>query len=137
MGFFKALIVEDNSHFRHTLRDILSSQFPYMAIEEAEDGKDALQKVDTILPDLVFMDINLPGESGLQLTRKIKTKHPEIVVIVLTSYDLPEYEEAAFQYGANFFMIKGLSQKEEMLALVESILKDSGFSLNGCQGERP
>ena len=133
MSPFKTLIVEDNVSFRQTLLEILAARFPFMSIEEAGDGDEALQKVDLFLPDLVFMDIKLPGENGLQLTQKIKAKHSEIVIIVLTSYDFPEYREAAFQYGANHFMVKGLSTNEEILALVESILEDSGFGTNGSE----
>lgn len=136
MGLFKALIVEDNIHFRQTLRDILSNQFPFMIIEEAEGGKEALEKVETFLPELIFMDIKLPGESGLRLTQKIKSNHPEIMVIILTSYDLPEYREAAFQFGANYFIIKGSAQNGEILTLVESILKDSGFAIDGSEVRR-
>jgi DNA-binding NarL/FixJ family response regulator len=133
MGIFKTLIVEDNAAFRITLLDILSAQFPSIAIEEAADGKEALQKVDSFQPHLIFMDIRLPGENGLHLTQKIKTKYPEVVIIVLTSYDLPEYREAAYRYGANYFMIKGSSTNQEILALVESILKESGFTLSAAR----
>jgi DNA-binding NarL/FixJ family response regulator len=129
MGIFKTLIVEDNASFRNTLLDILSAQFPSIAIEEAADGKEALQKVDSFQPHLIFMDIRLPGENGLLLTQKIKTKYPEVVIIILTSYDLPEYREAAYRYGANYFIVKGSSTNQEILALVESILKESGFTL--------
>jgi DNA-binding NarL/FixJ family response regulator len=133
MGLFKTLIVEDNASFRNTLLDILSAQFPSIAIEEAGDGKEALEKVDSFQPHLIFMDIKLPGESGLHVTQKIKTKHPEIVIIILTSYDLPEYREAAYRYGANYFIVKGSSTNREILSLVESISKESGFSLSASQ----
>jgi DNA-binding NarL/FixJ family response regulator len=137
MRSFKTLLVEDNASFRHTLFDILSTQFPSIAIEEAADGKEALQKIESTLPNLVFMDIKLPGENGLQLTQKIKAKYPKLIIIVLTSYDLPEYREAAYQYGANYFIVKGLSTNEEILALVRSILKDSGFTPNGSKEKNP
>ena len=134
---FKTLIVEDNVSFRQTLLEILTARFPSMSIEEAGDGDEALQKIDLSTPDLIFMDIKLPGENGLQLTRKIKAKYSEVVVIVLTSYDFPEYREAAFQFGANHFMVKGQSTNEEILALVESILEDSGFAADGSAKENP
>ena len=82
-------------------------------------------------------DIKLPGGNGLQLTQKIKAKYSEVVVIVLTSYDFPEYREAAFRYGANHFMVKVLSTNDEILALVESILEDSGFAADGSVKENP
>jgi len=137
MGPFKTLIVEDNVSFRQTLLEILAARFPFMSIEEAGDGDEALKKIDLLRPDLIFMDIKLPGENGLQLTQKIKTKYPEVVVIVLTSYDFPEYREAAYRYGANHFMVKGLSTNEEILALVESILGESGFAGDGSARRNP
>ena len=134
---FRTLLVEDNAAFRQTLFDILSAQFPSIVIEEAADGKEAFQKIDSVLPNLIFMDIKLPGENGLQLTQRIKAKHPGVIIIMLTSYDLPEYREAAYQYGANYFIVKGSSTNEEILAMVRTILKDSGFSPDGPNGQKP
>jgi DNA-binding NarL/FixJ family response regulator len=137
MRAFRTLLVEDNAAFRQTLLDILSAQFPSIVIEEAADGKEAFQKIESALPNLIFMDIKLPGENGLQLTQKIKAKHPEVIIIMLTSYDLPEYREAAYQYGANYFIVKGSSTNEEILAMVGSILKDAGFASAGPKGQNP
>ncbi len=120
----KTLIVEDSPFFRQLLKETLQSQFPSMEIMEATNGKDALQKIDAFLPDLVFMDIKLPGESGLDLTQKIKSLHPGIRILILTSYDFPEYREAAAQYGANHFLSKGTTTKDQILALVQSILSE-------------
>jgi len=102
----KTLIVEDSATFRKTFKDALCERFPFMLIEEAPGATEALQKIKTFLPDLIFMDIRLPGESGLELTRRIKTSHPEIVVIILTAYDLREYREAAYNGGADAFIPK-------------------------------
>ena len=95
MKKFRILIVDDNDLFRQTLRTTLQEAFPTITIDEEPDGGKALQKVDASFPGLIFMDIRLPGESGLELTKKVKANHPEIVVVILTSYDLPEYRQAA------------------------------------------
>ena len=121
---FRTLIVEDSAFYRQLLKEALNSRFPSMEIFEATDGEGALKKIEAHPPDLVFMDIKLPGESGLDLTKKIKTQHPNIVVIILTAYDIPEYREAAFQYNANHFLSKGSATKEDILTLVNSILLD-------------
>jgi DNA-binding NarL/FixJ family response regulator len=102
----KILIVEDNVIFRQAFRERLQNQFPSVVVEEASEGNEALQKVDTFHPELIFMDIRLPGENGLDLTRKIMASHPETVVIILTDYDIPEYRNAASQYGASHFFAK-------------------------------
>jgi DNA-binding NarL/FixJ family response regulator len=118
----RVLIVEDSPLFRKLLKETLHSRFPFMQISEAEDGKEALQKVKDFCPELVFMDIKLPGENGLQLTAKIKAQCPDITVIILTSYDTPEYRDAATQAKANYFLSKGSSTREGILTLVKSIL---------------
>jgi DNA-binding NarL/FixJ family response regulator len=137
MTLFRTLIVEDNVSFRQALLEILANRFPLMSIEEAGDGEEALRKIDLLVPHLIFMDIKLPGENGLQLTQKIKAKYPEVVITILTSYDFPEYREAGYRYGANHFIVKGLSTNEEILALVESILEDSGFAADGSKKGNP
>ncbi|MBI5967769.1 MAG: response regulator transcription factor, partial [Deltaproteobacteria bacterium] len=123
-----------NDIFRQLLTDTLSTQFPHMVIEEAADGREALPKVEALLPDLVFMDIKLPDENGLELTQKVKTKYPETIVVMLTNYDLPEYREAAHRIGANYFIVKGSTTNEEIVTLTDSILLDLGFSLDGSKG---
>ena len=92
-----------------------------MLIGEASDGKEALQRIEDQLPDIVFMDIKLPDESGLKLTKKIKAAYPKIIIIILTSYNTPEYRDAADQYGATYFLAKGSSTSKEIVKLVESI----------------
>ncbi len=118
----KILIVEDSALYRKLLKETLFSRFPSVEITEAEDGEVAMQKINTHPPDLIFMDIKLPGENGLELTNKIKAKCPDVIIVILTSYDTPEYREAAAQAKANHFLSKGTSSKETILALVESIL---------------
>jgi DNA-binding NarL/FixJ family response regulator len=118
----KTLIVEDSALYRKLLNETLHSRFPSMEIIEAEDGEEAMQKIDAQPPDLIFMDIKLPGENGLELTGKIKAKYPEVIVIILTSYDTQEYREAAVRAKADHFLSKGSASKENILSLVESIL---------------
>ncbi|MBI4596565.1 MAG: response regulator transcription factor [Candidatus Tectomicrobia bacterium] len=127
---FKTLIVEDNDYFRQSLKDILTERFPSMIIEEASNGEEALQKVKTLLPHLIFMDIKLPGENGLELTKKIKAAYDYIMILIITNYDLPEYREAAFKHGANYFLPKGSLNEEGILRLVNFISLEQGIELN-------
>ncbi|NWF57308.1 MAG: response regulator transcription factor [Syntrophaceae bacterium] len=131
MRFFKALIVEDNPIFRQTILEILRHQFPSMVLEGVPDGKTALEKIEETLPDLIFMDIRLGGENGLHLTEHIKRKYPQIIVAILTSYDWPEYRDAAYKFGANYFIMKGSSSNREIVDLIESLLDKMGFTPNG------
>jgi CheY-like chemotaxis protein len=90
-----------------------------MIIKEAGDGEEALEKIDTLFPNLIFMDINLPGENGLELTRKIKATHPETPITIVTSYDLPEYRQVAYEHGVNSFLVKGSFTLGELITMVE------------------
>ena len=103
---YNILLVEDNSGFRQTLADTLLARFATMNIAEAGSGEDALIKVEELRPDMIFMDINLPGENGLEATRKIKIRHEHTLIVVLTSYDIPEYRQQAFRNGADYFISK-------------------------------
>ena len=102
----KALIVEDNVIFRRMLKEILYSRFPTMEIAEEPDGTELFPKMDAFLPHIVFMDIRLPGENGLELARRIKMNYPDTTVVMLTSYDLPEYREAARKCKVDHFVAK-------------------------------
>ncbi len=118
----KTLLVEDNADFRSVLKQTLCERFPCMVVVEAPDGEDALRRIDTLLPNLIFMDINLPGESGLKLTRKIKATHPEIPIIILTGYDLPAFRRVAYEAGASSFLVKGSFTLEELMTPVKWLL---------------
>jgi len=120
----KVLLVEDNASLRKSLKEILHLQFPSMVIEEAAEGNEAIRKVKTSFPDLIFMDIKLPGKSGLYLTKRIKKDHPEIIIAILTCYDSPGYRDAAFECGADRFIAKGALIWQEIEALIRSISSD-------------
>ncbi|ADE12048.1 response regulator [Sideroxydans lithotrophicus] len=126
MNKTSALIVDDNADFRHSLNHILSSGFPSLSIAEADAGKAALEQIQDCVPDLVFMDVNLPDANGLILTKAIKVSHADTTVIVITAYDLPEYRQAAFDAGASHFIPKGSMSEEEILQMVKSVM--AGFS---------
>jgi DNA-binding NarL/FixJ family response regulator len=113
----RTLIVDDSPVFRQVLTETLLSRFPSMQIFEAANGSQALEQVDAHSPDLIFMDIRLPDVSGLELTQKIKLKYPEMTVVILTNYDLPEYRDAALRYKATHFI-----PKDSFLAMADIIL---------------
>lgn len=125
------MVVEDSSSFREIIKYNLRDQFPSMDIIEAADGVEAVQKIGSTLPNLIFMDIGLPGENGLELTRKIKADHPEVIIIILTSYDSPEYREAAIRYKADYFFFKEALLNDGVFTLVKSILIKKGFNADG------
>ncbi len=118
---YSVLIVEDNLLFRSILREMLAARFPSIEIEEAPDGEVALDKIRRREPDLVFMDIELPGKNGLELTRIIRRINPKIRIVVISSCDLPEYSEAASLSGASHFISKEKVTGDLLIDVVKSI----------------
>jgi DNA-binding NarL/FixJ family response regulator len=115
------LIVENNDLFRRSLKEICEMYIPTLRIEEAANETEALQKIEEGPPDIIFMDIQLHGKNGLELTREIKASHPQVIIVVLTAYDLPEYEEKAIAYGADHFLVKGSFTGSDVTALIKSV----------------
>jgi two-component system response regulator YesN len=134
---FKTMLIEDNSPFRNVFKESLKSRFPSMTITEAVDSGEALKEIGALPPHLIFMDVRLPGENGLELARRIKTDHPETTIIIFASHNYPEYREAAIRYKADYFLSKSSIATEEIFKLVKIILLEKGFSLNGSESARP
>jgi YesN/AraC family two-component response regulator len=119
---FKVLIVEDNLPFREILLEFLAERSSSINVEEAADGREAMEKVHSFCPDFIFMDIRLPDESGLDLMKRIKTEQPMTRVVMLTSFDYPEYRKTAAQFGADGFIVKGSVTFNEILKMVNSFI---------------
>jgi len=127
---FKILIVDPNDPFRQSLKKVLMNRFPFIDIQEASDGNEGMDKVDTYDPNLIFLEIHLPAQSGLDLARRIKSNHPDIVIVILTSYDLPEYQTAAQESGVEHLVPKDEWTGVDMIDLVQLILSDQEIDGN-------
>ncbi len=115
---FTILLVEDDHGFREAIRNMVCEEFSSLTISEAGNGDEALGLIRSKRPNLVLMDIKLPGRNGLDILKEIAASDPDIPVIILTSYDFPEYREVALQYGAEQFLVKGTTRRDDILALV-------------------
>ena len=101
----------------------MESSFPGLTIEEAADEDEAMRKIDAVRPDVIFIDVKLPGKGGFQLTQEIKERYPDTKIGILTAYDTPEYRDAASRYGADRFFSKGSASNKTILEFVKSMLK--------------
>ena len=100
------LLVDDHEVVRLGLRTLLSHQDQFEVIGEAGTAKEAIAKADHHLPDIVLMDIRLPGTSGIDACEKIVSKHPNIRVIMLTSYADDDMLFSAIRAGASGYVLK-------------------------------
>ena len=125
---FCTMLVDANVSFRQALSDVLLVYFPLIGVEEAGDVTEALSKVECLRPNIIFMDIQLPGGNGLEISKEIKQMYNDIVIVILTTSNLPEHRQQAFENGANHYITKGDdSCMEEILTLIEGVL-DSGVT---------
>ena len=100
------LIVEDHDAVRTSLRDWLSATFPDWTLVEAKSGEEAVDLALARPPDVVLVDIGLPGMNGIETTRHIKAVVPQAQVVMLTIYEAPEYQADAAAAGASAYIVK-------------------------------
>ncbi len=102
----RVLLVDDQAMVRAGLRMILDSEPDIEVVGEVEDGEGAAAAVAEHRPDVILMDIRMPGMDGLAATREVIAAHPEAKVVVLTTFDLDEYVYGALRAGASGFLLK-------------------------------
>jgi len=102
----KILLCDDNDNFRQLLVQYVHSMPGVEIAGEAVDGVDVINKTETLQPDLVLMDLSMPNQSGLDATKTIKERWPEISVIILTLYEDSVYKELADEFSADGFIAK-------------------------------
>jgi DNA-binding NarL/FixJ family response regulator len=105
----KVAIVDDHPFFRQGVRDVLNAEPDIEIVAESGDGQEALDMLKSVHPDVVLMDVNLPGLNGLQVTQKLKSDCPDINVIILTAYDDEEQIYRAIRIGASAYFPKDIA----------------------------
>jgi len=121
MQITRTLIVDDDGSFRRRVKGLLASERDIEVIGEAADGQEAILKARELEPDLVLMDVRMPGMNGVNATRQLKNEMPELKVLILTIFDLQEYREAAMASGASGYVIKKFLI-EELMPAIRSVL---------------
>lgn len=105
-GTIRVLIVDDQESYRSAARLVVELADGFEVAGEASSGEDAIALVEELHPDLVLMDVKMPGIDGLEATRRIVAKHPGIKVLVFSTYAAEDYERPARDAGAVGFVSK-------------------------------
>ena len=115
MDTIRILLVDDHQVVREGLRHMLELEADMEVVGEAADAKEALTQVESLSPEVILMDIKMPGVDGIELTRQLKEKQPACNVIMLTLYD--EYLTEAIEAGAVGYLLKDVKREELVRAI--------------------
>jgi len=102
----RVLVVDDQAPFRRAAKAVLAVTKGFEVVGEAESGEEAVSMVGALSPDLVLMDINMPGINGIEATRQITDGHPQAIVILLSTYQADELPAGAADCGAAAYVNK-------------------------------
>ena len=102
----KVLIVDDNEAFLLAAREVVAATEGFEVVGEAESGEDSLEAARSLHPDLVLMDVQLPGMDGLDASRRIRSELADVVVFLLSTYDRADFESRMGSSRANAFIAK-------------------------------
>ena len=108
MASVRVLIVDDQVPFRRAAQAVVESTDEFMVVGAAESAEQCLAEVDSLNPDLILMDVNLPGIDGVEASRRLRLSHPAIVVILLSSYDQAEFADLTHDCGAAAYVPKSM-----------------------------
>lgn len=125
----RVLVVDDHAILRDGIRSLLESQEDIIVVGEAENGADAVEQTGRVLPDIVLMDISMPRMNGLEATRLIRERFPQVKVLILTQHDNHEYITPALQSGAAGYVLKR-SGRREMLNALRQVHEQGAYLTN-------
>ena len=128
------MIVDDHAMLREGIRYVCLTATDLTLVGEAANGKDALALCNELQPDVVLMDLMMPGMNGIDTTKAIREQYPEVKILVLTSFNIQDLVRQAIQAGANSYVLKDASTEEiinairstyQGLTIMSSSVKDS------------
>jgi DNA-binding NarL/FixJ family response regulator len=118
----KVLLVDDQNLIRQGLKALLELEPDLEIIGEAENGEQAINLSATLQPDVILMDIRMPLMDGVAATKKLQNTHPQIKILVLTTFDDDEYVKAALENGAMGYLLKD-TPSEELAVAIRAVYK--------------
>jgi len=119
---FNILLVEDQALVRQGLKMMIEQDPQLKVVAEAENGLEALHEMEQHIIDLVIMDIRMPVMNGLEATRKIKERWPDVKILILTTFNDDEYAVQALKDGANGFLLK-TAEQQKLIQAIYSCMK--------------
>lgn len=113
----RVLIVDDHEPFRRAAHAVVLGTEGFEVVGEAADGRESIEAAGALKPDVILMDVNLPGISGIEATRQIRSALPRVVVLLLSARDTDEFDRVAEDCGASGYLAKAQLSPEHLIEL--------------------
>jgi two-component system response regulator NreC len=126
MDKIRVLLADDHTLIRSGIATLLQSNKDFVVVGEAEDGEEAVRKTGELKPTVVVLDLSMPKLSGIEATKIIKKKHPEVNVLVLTMHENEEYVYQILKSGAAGYVLKSAG-KDELITAIRAAAKGEKF----------
>lgn len=130
----RIVLAEDHTILREGLRALLSTEPSFTIVGEAQDGREAVSRVESLAPDVVLMDLSMPRTNGLEAIREVKRRNPATRVIALTVHKTEEYILATLEAGADGYVLKDASHRELVMA-IKHVLEGKRFLSPGVSAK--
>jgi two-component system NarL family response regulator len=129
----RVLIVDDHPMVAEGIRSLLESYDDLEVVGTLGNGQDAVDQAVALAPDVILMDLNMPGLSGLNATEMILEERPETCVVILSMHDSPEYISTALSHGARGYILKDVPT-EEIYTAIETVMAGGEYLCTGAKG---
>ena len=126
MRKIKVVVADDHTILRQGIKALLDNQEGIEVVGEAKDGREAIKTIEELLPDVILMDIAMPGLNGLEATRRIKKKFPKVKVVVLTMHANEEYIFQILNAGADGYLVKETAF-QDLISAINAVHKGEAF----------
>jgi len=129
----RIIIVDDHPMVAEGIEAILETYDDLEIIAVLNNGQDAIDQVETLAPDVILLDLNMPGVNGLSATEIILERRPETRILILSMHDSPEYISTALNHGAKGYLLKDVPT-DEIKAAIETVMQGGEYLCTGARG---
>jgi two-component system NarL family response regulator len=129
----RVLIVDDHPMVTEGIQANLESYYDIDVVATLGNGQEAVDRVNDLAPDVILLDLNMPGLSGLNATEMILEKRPETRIVILSMHDSPEYISTALNHGARGYILKDVPT-DEIRTAIETVMAGGEYLCTGAKG---
>jgi two-component system, NarL family, nitrate/nitrite response regulator NarL len=133
-AMIRILLVDDHPVFRRSIKFNLESNADLSVVGEASTGTEGVEKAQALKPDVVVLDLSMPGMNGLEAARRIRDSVPQTAILILSQYDIPQIVEEAKTVGAKGYLVKSNASRD-LIRAIETVASGRAFRAQNTSRE--